>query len=305
MPLPTSVFAEIGEQLFSYRYEVTLRVGALVGGTPTDDKVAEGWIRTKLGVKAEDTIRAEVEKVMNQRGVTPDLAVEEVAKNRHLTGFKRDFGTPLARADQARAVERGFVLEGKRKIFTPEEALRTFGELLFEGRQVKAMLKEALMIGVASGHIEATKWGKTNKAAKGFFAEHCFVEDDTILMGVTECSEIKQSFVHTFRGAGIKLEEFLYDVDLTFTLICDFDFASKDKQFFGKVFAIGERNGIGASRSQGFGRFVVTRFEQVIPDAATLKKSAARVKAIKAEEAERAAAEEAEERKLTTAGAVG
>jgi hypothetical protein len=284
--LPPSVFDGISGQLFSYRYGVTIHVGTLVGGTPTNQDVAESWIRAKMGLKADDLVRAEVEAVMAARvGISPEAAVEEVARNRHLSGFKRDFNSPQARTDQQRATTTGFVLEGKRKIFTPEEALATFGELYFEGRQLKAMMKEALMIGVASGHIEATKWGRTSKAAKGFFAEHLFVDEDVVYMGVTEASTIDQSFVHTFRGSGIKLEEKLHDAELSFTLIADFDFESKVKDFFGILFAIGEKNGIGASRSQGFGRFSTTRFERVVSDAATTKKATARAKELKELEA--------------------
>jgi hypothetical protein len=281
MALPPSVFGGISDQLFSYRYEVTIHVGTLVGGTPTNQDVAESWIRAKMGLKVDDLVRAEVAAVMEARGVTAQEAVEEVARNRHLSGFKRDFNSPLARADQQQATTTGFVLAGKRKIFTPAEALAIFGELFLEGRQLKAMMKEALMIGVAAGHIDATKWGKTSKAAKGFFAEHVFVEEDTVYMGVTEASTIDQAFVHTFRGSGIKLEEKLHDAELSFTIIADWDFDAKVKDFFGVLFAIGEKNGIGASRSQGFGRFSTTRFERVVSDAATTKKATARAKELK------------------------
>lgn len=284
MPLPVSVFAEVAASLFCYRYEVTLHVGTLVGGTPTNPDVAEGWIRTKMGLSTDDLVKAEVERVMEERGVREDAAIAEVTKNRHLTGFKRDYNSAQARRDQEKATTTGFVFEGKRKIFTPQEARLTFGELFIEGRQIKAMMKEALMIGVGAGHIEGTKYGKTSKAAKGFFAEHVFVEEDAVLLGVTEPSRIEQSFVHTFRGAGIKLEEKADDVEVRFTVVADFDFASKDPDFFAKIFAIAERNGLGASRSQGNGRFSTVRFERVASDPATTAKANRRVKEIKEQE---------------------
>lgn len=263
MALPTSVFADISARLFKHRYAVTLHIGTLVGGVPTDPDVAAGWIKTKMGLPTEDLVKAEVEKVMDERGVTPDAAIEEVNRNRHLTGFKRDFGSAVAVADQKKAATTGFVFEGKRKIFTEAEARRTFGELGIEGRQLKAMLKEATMIAGAADHIPMTKWGKTNKAIKGYLAEHMFVREDWIPLGVTEPSAIVQSFVHTWRGAGIKLEEHVNDVEAHFTIVTDDDFAERDKDFFGKILSVGEMNGVGASRSQGYGRFVVTRFEKL------------------------------------------
>jgi len=265
-PTPRSVFADIRDRVFKHRYRVTVHVADLVGGIPTDQNVAEGWIRTKMGESSEELIREQVEEIVASRGVTADVAKEEAARNRHLTGFRRDFGTEMARADQLKATTTGVVFEGKRKIFTPEEARRTFGQLYFEGRQVKAMLKEAAMISGAADHVSMKSWGRTNKALKSFLAEHLFVEEDRIYMDRTEPDAIVQSFVHTWRGSGIKLEEHVYGVDLTFTLVCDYPFDAEDRDFFGKLFVAGEMNGVGASRSQGYGRFVVTEFTPFKPE---------------------------------------
>jgi len=283
--LPESVFKSIGDGLFSYRYAVEIEVGTLVGGTPTNDKVAEGWIKTKMGLSTDDLIRAEVEKTMDQRGVTPDDAVEKVSRDRHLTGFRRDPSTPLSREAQKRATTTGFLFGGERKIFTPEEARLTFGELFIEARTIKAMAKEALMIAVGAGHIDALKWGKTNKAAKGFFAEHLFVEEENVYLGITEPDEIAQGFVHTWRGTGLKLEERANNVRLRFTFIADFDFNKRMKDFFGILMSTAEKNGLGASRSQGYGRFSTVRFEQIESDPATTKRANARVAKIREEEA--------------------
>lgn len=283
--LPESVFKSIGDSLFCYRYEVEIEVGTLVGGTPTNDKVAEGWIKTKMGLSTEDLIRAEVEKTMDQRGVTPDDAVEKVSRDRHLTGFRRDPSTPLSREAQRRATTTGFLFGGERKIFTPEEARLTFGELYVEARTIKAMAKEALMIAVGSGHIDALKWGKTNKAAKGFFAEHLFVEEETIHLGVTEPDAIVQGFVHTWRGTGLKLEEHLHNARLGWTFIADFDFEARMKDFFGILMSVAEKNGLGASRSQGYGRFSTVQFERVESSPATTKRANARVAKIREQEA--------------------
>ncbi len=291
--LPPSIFANTGASLFKYRYNVKIIVGTLVGGVPTNEAVAEGWIKTKLGLSTKELVAAEVEKVMDARGVTADDAVEKVARDRHLTGFERDFLSPTARADQQRAMTSGFIFEGTRKIFTKAEAEITFGELLVKGRHVKAMLKEALMIGVGAGHIEATKWGKTSKAAKGFFAEHCFVEEEDIRLGVTEPTLIKQAFVHTWRGAGIKLEEQVTDAELGWTIIADWDFEAKVPDFWGIIMSIAERNGLGASRSQGYGRFSTVQFERVESTPAQTKAATKRARELKeleaVYEAERAA----------------
>lgn len=265
----SSVFEALRGKIYNYQYDVELHVGCLVGGTPTDKNVAEGWIRTKMGATSEEQVAAEVAKVMEERGVTGEEAVKTIARNRSLSGFKRDFTTPIARMVQERAVTEGvYVLDedGETKIhrqFTPEEAERTFGEMFIEGRQVKAMLKESAMIAVGADRIKPKGWGTTRKGMLGFLVEHLFVKEDKILLGVTDADEVAQSFVHTWRGSGIKLEERVRDAVVGFTLMCDFDFEEASKDFWPHLFVTGEENGLGASRSQGFGKFKVTRFKRI------------------------------------------
>lgn len=262
------VFDDFESKIYKHAYAVQLHVGKLVGGTPTDANVAEGWIRTKMGITSEEAVTAAVDEVMKQTpGLTADAAMDEVAARRNLSGFKRRFDTPIARAVQRQAVERGVEVlnrDGKTRSlrkFSPEDAEQLFGELLIEGRQLKAMIKEASMIAVGAGHIEPKGWGTTRKSMLNFLVEHMFVEEDEVLLGVTDPSEVNQSFVHTWRGSGIKLEEIIRDAVVDFTLKCDYEFEVKERDFFAKVFVVGQQNGLGASRSQGFGRFKVTRFE--------------------------------------------
>lgn len=295
----TSVFAETHEEVYCHRFRVQLTIGHLVGGTPTDQNVAEGWIRTKMGVTNDEAVQAEVAKVMQERGVTGDEAAEVVARNRSLTGFKRDFTTPVARNMQELACTRGVKVRQKdgseaHKVFTPQEAEATFGELYIEGRQIKAMFKEAASISVAAGRVKALKWGKTNKSMLNFLVEHLFVLEECVYLGVTDPDRVNQSFVHTFRGSGIKLEEIVDHAVVDFTLVSDYDFPSEERNFYPQVFVTGELNGLGASRSQGFGTFKVTRFEEVDLSAAE-KRRASKLKAeVMESQAEKAVAEAAE-----------
>ena len=267
--LPPSVFDKLKAQVYQFRYDVELTVKNYVGGTPTDENVASGWIRTKLGDLPENQLAEAVKEVIESRpGITSADAIEEVARRRNLSGFRRDFETDIARLVQQRASTVGVnVLDAKNNLvyrqFTPEDAAVTFGELYAEGRQIKAMLKEAVSIAMAGGRIPARKWGTTNKGALGFFVEHAFVVEDRIHLGITDPDRVSQSFVHTFRGSGIKLEEVLNEAVINFTLLCDYDFEAAAPDFWAHVFLTGEQNGLGASRSQGFGRFSTTRFERV------------------------------------------
>ncbi len=220
-----SVFAKYAAKQYPFRFAGQLVVGTIAGGTPTDPKVAEGWLRTKLGVEKDDLIREMVAEVMVERGVTADEATAIVNKNKHLNGFKRD--------------DNG---------------------LYIEGRQLKAALKEAASVAVAAGALTARGWGKTNKGLLSYLAEHVFVVEDRLHLGVTEPSGIAQRFVHTFRGNGIQYEEYVTDAKLDFTVMADHDFSEKE---WAAIWTTGEQQGIGASRSQGYGRYEVTRWDRI------------------------------------------
>lgn len=218
-----SVFDKFKAEMYPFKFAGQLSIGVIAGGTPTDPKVAEGWLRTKLGIDGDDLIREKVAEVMVERGVTADEATVIVNEHKNLNGFKRD--------------DRG---------------------LYVEGRQLKAALKEAASIAVAAGKLGSRGWGKTNKGLLSYLAEHVFVVEDRLHLGVTEPSGISQRFVHTFRGSGIQYEEYVEDAKVSFTVITDHDFSNKE---WAAIWTAGEQNGIGASRSQGFGRYEVTQWD--------------------------------------------
>lgn len=220
-----SVFAKYREEMYPFRFAGSLHVGVIAGGTPTDPKVAEGWLKTKLGVDKDSLIQEMVAQVMVDRSVTADEAVKLVDSQKHLNGFKRD--------------ERG---------------------LYIEGRQLKAALKEAASVAVAAGKLNVRGWGKTNKGLLSYLAEHVFVVEDRLHLGVAEASGISQRFVHTFRGSGIQYEEYVEDAKVDFTVISDHDFTPKE---WAAIWTCGEQQGIGASRSQGYGRYEVVRWDPI------------------------------------------
>lgn len=217
--MTTSAFAKFQAKAWPYRFRGTLLIGTIAGGTPTDPKVAESWLRTKLAAK-DDLIREAVAEVMAERGVNADEAAKLVDQLKHLNGFRRD--------------EQG---------------------LYIEGRQLKAALKEAASVAVAAGKLKGRGWGTTNKGLLAFFAEHVHVVEDRLHLGVVEATGIAQRFVHTWRGAGIQYEEYVTDAKVEFTVESDYAFTDEE---WAHIWLTGERQGIGASRSQGFGKYTVT-----------------------------------------------
>lgn len=227
------VFDSFREESYPHKFSAQLRLATIAGGTPSDKNVAEGWIKAKLGLDKDEEIQRLVADTMVERGITQEEAADEVARNKNLNGFKRD--------------ECG---------------------LFVEGRQIKSMLKEDISIAAATEKVPIRGWGKTSKWVYGFFAEHVFVPETTVhLMRpasaeyVTEPDEVIQRFVKTKMGqTGIQYEEVCYDVVINFSVVTDYDFKARD---WAMIWTTGEMNGLGASRSQGYGRYEVTRWEPV------------------------------------------
>jgi hypothetical protein len=218
-----SAFARYEKKAWPYKFNGTLVVRNIAGGTPSDPNVAKGWL-TSMFTEKDEVIVQMIAEVMAERGISKEEATEHVDKLRHLNGFKRD--------------EKGLYLEG---------------------RCLKAALKEACSVAVASGKLPSRGWGKTNKGLLGFMAEHVHVVEDRLHLGVSEPSGILQGFVHTFRGNAIQYQEYVEEAKLQFTIEADYEFKAEE---WAIIWLTGERQGLGASRSQGMGRYTVTDWKK-------------------------------------------
>lgn len=220
---PKSAFEKYIPKAWPFEYSGTMHVDRIAGGVPTNSNVAEAWIKTKLGGNNDDLIRQQVAETMAERGISAEEAAKIVDEAKHLNGFKRN-------ADG----------------------------LYIEGRQLKAAIKEAASCAVAVGKLPSRGWGATNKGSKAFVAEHICVVEDILPLGVKAPTGISQRFVSTHNGTGIQYEEFCDGVDIDFTIITDHKFP--DEQW-AMLWLTGQEQGIGATRSQGYGRYTVTRWE--------------------------------------------
>lgn len=276
VPQFKSVFEEMRASSYPFRYEGELFLRNILGGTPSDPNVIEGWLRTKLGLDKEVQIRDQVMKIVQERGITQDEAAAEVAKNRSLNGFLR------VRCGDCPEV-------GNLCQVRPHQ-------LLVSGRQLKAGLKEAANIAVASGKMPARGWGTTNKGLLSFFAEHFFVIEDELLLEaknedqVVEPTGVIQHFVHTRFGSALQYQEYVNNARLKFTVMADYYLTDEEWMF---IWTTQEFNGLGASRSQGYGRHQVIQWKETtdpkIVAAAKDKLARAKAKKMKEDEAVEAA----------------
>ena len=240
------VFAPFVPQVWRHRWLATLYFNDIAGGVPSNQKVAEGWIRSKLGSNSDkdSRIKEAVAEMMKSRNLSEEEAVAELNANRNVNGFWR----------------------------TPE------GQLFIQGRTVKAALKEAVSIAVAAGNLPQRKWGTTNKGAMSFAAEHIQVlteqvrlwhprEDGadltTPLRPITEPTLIQQTFpVNPItKQTGIQYTEICQRVivEIEVTTDCD-DYTDAE---WAAIWLTGNLQGIGAARSQDHGRYSVIGWEKI------------------------------------------
>lgn len=231
----------------TYHARITFR-DRLMGGVPKDPKVIEGWLRAKAGIESEEEIKQATLRTLLELGadVRADMSFEEMqrasealAAQRSTNGFKQD--------------ERG---------------------LYIESRVIKAMLKEACAILFpyqATGN--AGKWGVTKKAARALLAERVFIDPDKVYLGRKEPDGVELMIGHvSIPGKGtvgtLTYHEYVTQATIDFQCKVSQDMVPLDK--WPELWSFAEENGLGALRSQGFGRFDIWVWEPMPVNARTL-----------------------------------
>lgn len=233
-----NVFAQFEPDVYPFRFHGRILVERLMGGTPSNSKVAEGWLKAKLGVTKEEELAQLVAEVMATR---PELSEEdalvEINARKHLNGFRVD----------------------------PSD-----GVLFIEGRHLKAAIKEAANVARAADNL-ASRFGSTSKGTLSFVAEHIIVVEDRLRLGkivgdkvvdVTKPDGVIQSFPKNpmTKQTGIQYTEHVDEAVIDFTIQTDWEFTPEE---WGAIWVTGGNQGLGASRSQGYGRYKVIQWDAV------------------------------------------
>jgi hypothetical protein len=236
----TGVFDKFYAQAWPVEFHGRIRVSAIHGGTPSSPETARKWVISRVSnTRSPSEVQALVVRTMAELEVSLDAAVDKaVGEMAGLNIFKREAS----------------------------------GQLYIEGRQLKAALKEAVSVAANEGKLTTRGWGHPDndsyrKQIKGWFPEHVFIADEHLLMHrngepVTEASRTLEKFIHTHRGDAIGYEEVCEDVEFDFRAETDHEFTEKE---WAMIWLTGQKQGIGASRSQSYGQYEVTRWDQVRP----------------------------------------
>lgn len=274
------VFDQWIPQAWPHRYEGRAKIlNEIHGGIPSDYVTIENWIKTRVDQGNSQLITEKlaeaVQETWEERGrigapVAPteanakeitDEAIKKVAKSVGASGFKR-----------------GLPKDGS----AHWDIDKLVGQLYYEGRCLKAALKEGISVAYAAGKILNSEkkdktnprgknsWGRTNKQIGAFSAEHIQVAEDKLWLEMEdENGKMVPAFephgvnvhpVHLYNGNALSQEEYIQGAEFDFTIVTDWNFT---EEFWAMTWLTAQLQGLGSSRSMGYGRYEITKWEEV------------------------------------------
>lgn len=226
------------KNLATYAVELQMR-GVLVGGIPSDPSVIESWLRARMDL--DDPHLAEL-----------------------LTSIVESRNEAMSADDKVKALASSGAV-------SVNGFLRRDGQLVLEGRNVKAAIKEwsnSVFPGVNwPGRDIVTKrvGSPYRKGLRSTAAEWINVPELTIPLGVSEPTRVEERVKHVSTPQGprsaINRVEVVERPRLVFTVRVLDDFLPLDA--WARIWAQGEQIGLGADRARGDGTFELERFERV------------------------------------------
>lgn len=229
--------AQVKDKLFT-RYHATIQLrDKLMGGTPRDPKAIQGWLKTRTKLTQDDDLIAMTLRTLREMGrdipdhITSlaelDALVDDVAAIKSTNGFKQN-GVGL----------------------------------YIEGRTIKAMLKESVSILYTK---QQWSYGRGEKAATSIAAERVFVEPEVIPLGRKAPDDIDLQISHVMTPKGPKSSltyvEYVVQPRIVFDVLVTGDVITEDD--WARVWVQAQENGLGARRSQGYGKFDVLGWEKM------------------------------------------
>lgn len=223
------------------RYRVCLAfTDRVMGGIPQKPEIIESWLRQRI-MGGDEELRLQLVKTLQ------DLEIEVPA-----------------------AATREEIIEAAKKIAATRNGntfRRDANGLFLANYQIKAMLKEATAILFPGGQGEGThKWGVTKKSPRSYLAERVFVDED----GIAHLGRMEPDGTHMQIGQvngpkGPRSTLTYYDYCERPTITCTVSSLqdSIKPEHWRDILLLGQRLGIGAIRSLGYGQFRVTAFDKV------------------------------------------
>jgi hypothetical protein len=227
-----------------YKARIEFR-NKLLGGIPKDPQLVEAWLRGKVGISDEDELRHAWLRTLLELGMEVS---EQMTFEAAIDASKRLAGSK---------VTTGFKVDAERGLY-------------IESRQVKAGLRENINI-----LYGGTRIGPTRKAPRSFVAERVFIAPERLYLDRTEPDGVELIIGHLAGPQGPRsVLSYHQYVDksaaIDFTVMVAED--SIPHEWWPRVWTLFEQNGLGATRSQGYGTFDLVRWDRLaVPEQGQLE----------------------------------
>jgi hypothetical protein len=244
------LFPEAGDQFTRYRAEIQIRE-LIVGGVPSDPSVIRKWLAARMELG--------------------DAQMEELVQQTLAERDDRAFTSTAEAIDLVMASELAPSVNGFKRTAD--------GELAYEGRCMKAALKEWVNSAYPGTEWDGKKGAKGVAPRKGLMstlAERVFVVEPLIGLGVKagdlaashtdgETAWVEERIKHVMTPKGprssINKVEVVHRPTLALTIAIRDDFLSREA--WGRIWQTGEEIGIGADRGRSDGTFDLTEWERL------------------------------------------
>jgi hypothetical protein len=234
-PLATGGVLDTASTLFAvYTARIVFR-DKVLGGVPKDPRLIEGWLRARAGIEDPQDLRRAVVRTLAELG--------------------DDGNGDALDSQRIRKLE----LAATRKLTT---GFKVGDEGLYlEARQVKALLKECTNI-----LFGGERWGPTRKGPKSYLAERVFVSPEQLWLGCIEPAGLELIVGHLNGPSGpqstLGYHEYVVQATVSFSVKVVRDAISADQ--WADVWVLAQEIGLGAVRSQGYGRFQLVNWERML-----------------------------------------
>lgn len=212
----------------------------LVSGTPKNPKQMASWLKVSMGESGNNMY------MQTLRELYPGK----------MDKIDKMYDGPEKDAAMEEMLEEAAALQGTAFKRTPD------GLPYIEGRQVKAMLKEAGNIAMSGIYLKIGK-GRA-KTAQSFLAERVFVVEDRIplsgkykLRDEVRVINVPDPRIPDKKNGSFKPYEIATDAILRFNVYIDKDAEEILNPLWESILVRAQQNGLGADRSMGMGRFEV------------------------------------------------
>lgn len=215
------------------RYQATLVVhDKLIGGVPKDPDTIKKWIESRINEGADLALQEVINETVLEMGGEPPIGEMLDAVARKLEG-----GNGFKQFD---------------------------GQLVYEGRCMKAAIKEAANVAYPGTDFPGKPAG-IRKGLMRMLAERVFVEDNYIGLGVSVPSGTEQRIKHIITPQGprsaINVVDYVEQPKLSFT-VAVLDDCIKPEVWL-RLWQCAEQIGIGADRARSDGRFDLLGWDRI------------------------------------------